>query len=106
MALPAVAGNTIQASDLYQLARPSGGTETGKYLYVGSGSNGGSISAYTGSLSRGVTPVSVSIDTVDVLNTVTTPGTSRLTSNGFDVSSTFTANTSSAGAGGNYTIQY
>ena len=109
MALPAVAGNTIFASDLYQLCQPSGGQEKGKYWLAGSShASSDEFSEYMVSLSRNATPVSVSIDTADGGPTnVGSPTTTNLTANGFRVHC-FSNTSSIVGiiAGGNYTINY
>jgi len=60
MALPAVAGATIQASDVYGLQQPSGGTDPGSYELAGwAGAASDNVSAYIPSRSRVSTPVSV-----------------------------------------------
>lgn len=108
MALPAVAGNTILASDLYQLARPSGGTEVGSYVCAGSSYVSGALLSYwVSSQSRAQTPVSVTIDTTIIapLN-CGTPSTLHLNANGFQVLANSNAVNASAGVGGAYTIQY
>lgn len=111
MSLPAVNGNTIQASDLYQLCRPSGGQETGHYWLAGPVyTSGAVISLYMPSQSRGATPVSASIDTTQQAPTggmTAAPSTFNLTSDGFQISTTSTTgpNTNARAAGG-YTIQY
>jgi hypothetical protein len=109
MSLPAVNGNTIQAADLYQLCRPSGGSETGKYYLQGGGNAAGwVVSNYIPSLSRAATPVSVSIDTADQAPAANagTPAAAQLTASGFQVSFACTAASNTARAGGNYTISY
>ncbi|HET8911204.1 MAG TPA: hypothetical protein VFN23_07065 [Ktedonobacteraceae bacterium] len=111
MALPAVSGNTIFASDLYQLCRPSGSQETGHYWLGGPVyTNGALISLYMPSQSRAATPVSASIDTADSapaggMNSA--PTTFNLTVGGFQISTTSTTGpNTNAHCGGNYTIQY
>lgn len=109
MALPAINGNTIVAADLYQLCRPSGGAEGGKYFVSGwSNASGDLLQAYIPSQSRNATPVSVSIDTVDQSATnVNAPSTGHLTASGFQVYTTSTsAQASNLQVGGGYTISY
>lgn len=105
-------GNTILAADVNQLVnvlqRSSGQTETGKYfLTAPSYVTSASIGAYVGSLSRGTTPVSVTIDTVDQApSNMNSPSTDHLTANGFHVFASSTGINPACNAGGNYTIQY
>ena len=108
MALPAVAGATILASDLYALCRPSGGAETGKYWQQGNAYTAAQTVCWVPSLSRNATPVSVSIDTADQAPSggSGTPATFNLTSGGFHTSAQTTGATTNAYAGGNYTINY
>lgn len=110
MALPAIAGNTILASDLYQLARPSGGTETGKYFLRGSSYvTSANMGNYMQSQSRGQTPVSVTVDEADqghVAGNANPVVTSNLTANGFLVYSSGNGVQSLWQVGGNTTIQY
>lgn len=109
MALPAVAGATIYASDLYQLCQPSGGQEKGKYWLEGSGYvSGADITMFMPSQSRNATPVSVTIDTADQAPSshLNAPSTASLTSGGFHISASVTAVTPNEFCGGNYTIQY
>lgn len=107
MSLPAVAGNTIQASDLYQLCRPSGGTETGVYYLEGWGNAvGDQLGNWCPSQSRGATPVSVSIDvTINQVHT-NSPSTSNLGTSGFRVAATTSQAATQNVAAGNFTIQY
>lgn len=109
MTLPAVAGNTIQASDLYQLARPSGGQETGKWhLATTIVANNDVVALYMPSQSRGQTPVSVSIDTADQapVGGLGTMQTTDLTSSGFLIFCINGTASGNANAGGNYTISF
>lgn len=107
-------GNTVLAADINQLVnvlqRSAGQTETGKYYIIGqSYASGGNASQYIPSLSRGSTPVSVTIDEADeghVAGGCNAALTSHLTANGFLVDSSGTGTTLSWQVGGNYTIQY
>lgn len=110
MALPAVAGNTILAADLYQLCQPSGGQEKGKYYLLNQAytinANAGN---YIPSQSRNATPVSVSIDEADeghVAGGCNPAVAQHLTANGFLVFSSGTGTTTAWQVGGNYTIQF
>src|SRR5579859_1243516 len=97
MTLPAVNGNTIQASDLYGLAQPSGGTEAGSFELIGwGGAVGDNISCYLPSRSRGSTPVSVTVSTsyTDSPVNIATPVTvGHLDANGVAIWSTTTGAT-------------
>lgn len=109
MALPAVAGNSIYASDLYQLCQPSGGQEKGKYWLEGNSyASGADITYYLSSQSRNATPVSVSIDTADRVPTtnLNAPAAANLTASGFHISASTTATSLNEFCGGNYTIQF
>lgn len=116
MALYTVSGgNVIQSADIDQLVnvlqQPSGGQEKGKYFMAGPVyANGAVVAEYVGSLSRGATPISVTIDEADLAHTGgmnATPTTAQLTASGFQVFSvTTTGPNVNARAGGNYTIQY
>lgn len=105
-------GQTINAADINQLAvvlqRPSGSQESGKYFLVDSSyATGATVGDYVGSISRGATPVSVTIDTLDVApSNCNTPTTDHLTSNGFRVSTTSTGIATSVQVAGGYTISY
>lgn len=110
-----VTGATINASDLNQtinvLQQPSGGQEKGKYFMAGPVyANGAVVAEYVGSLSRGATPLSVTIDEADQAHTGglnATPTTAQLTASGFQVFSLSTTGPNvNARAGGGYTIQY
>src|SRR5882724_7221689 len=110
MALPAVSGSTVFASDLYQLCRPSGSTETGKYyLYSQTYAINATFSCYMQSQSRGATPVSVSVDEADHSHSsaggnCAAPTTQLLTSNGFHIYTGGTGANTIAQVGGNFTI--
>ena len=105
-------GNTILNTDINQLVnvlqRAGGQTETGGYYLNGwSGASGDNISAWIGSLSRGATPVSVSIDTsTQSPVNCNSPTTEKLDANGFHALTSSTVATVSAYCGGHYTIQY
>lgn len=108
MALPAVAGNTIFASDLYQLCRPSGGQETGKYYLGGwAGAINDLVSLYMPSLSRNATPTGVVIDTADqAASNLQTVAANNLTANGFQISAGASGAATNCHAAGNYTISF
>jgi len=95
-----------QALDVLQ--EQLGGQEKGKYQLNGNSYvNGGIISQYIPSLSRGTTPVSVVIDTADFPpSACNSPTTDNLSASGFHVKATTTLATANANVGGNYTIQY
>jgi hypothetical protein len=106
-------GATIAAAHVDQLVdvlqRLSGQTETGAYYITGTSSTGGaaSIGYYVSSESRGVSPVSVSIDTsIQAVQNFSAPGTDHATANGFHVFANTTGNTSAANVGGVYTLSY
>lgn len=106
-------GNTVLAADINQLVnvlqRASGQTEVGKYKVAGNGyTTNAAISCYVPSLSRGATPVSVTIDTANDAPTgnLGSPSTFNLTSSGFLVAATVSAASINAYCSGNYTIQY
>lgn len=90
------------------LQRPAGGQEAGKYICIGSGyATNAVVSCCIVSISRGATPVSVSVDTVDTAPTgVGSPSTGHLTSSGFQVFAAATGAGTNIGCAGNYTIQY
>src|SRR5215469_9580915 len=105
-------GQTINANDINQLAvilqRPSGQQESGKYYIVDSAyTAGATIGDFVASISRGAVPISVSVDTTDQapLN-CGAPITDHLTSNGFRVYTTSTAQATQATVAGGYTISY
>lgn len=109
MSLPAVAGNTLLAADLYQLCQPSGGQEKGKYFLEGNFYvSGAYCTCFIPSLSRGSTPISLSIDTADNAPTshLNAPSNDHLTASGFHIYSTSTAISANEYCGGNYTISY
>ncbi len=106
-------GNTITAGHVDQLVdvlqRSSGQSEAGKYfLFSGGYQSGWECSQYIVTLSRGVSPVSVSIDTADQSPTqaANSPTTSNLTSNGFVVGYTVQGLTNTSRAGGNWTVNF
>lgn len=105
-------GSTINAADINQLVnsaqRPSGGQETGSYYLNGwSNASTDNISQWIPSLSRGASPVSVSIDTsIQAAVNVNAPSTEKLNANGFHVLTTATGATVSGYVGGAYTISY
>jgi len=107
-----VTGAFINAADINQvvkiLQQPSGGQETGKYFLIDSSyAVGASTGDYISSISRGATPVSITIDTADQApSNCNTPSTSHLTSNGCSVSTTSTAINTTMQAGGNYTLSF
>ena len=108
MALPAVAGNTIMASDLYQLCQPAGATEKGAY-YIDSwsGASGDEGGNWAMAQSRGATPVSVSIDTsISGPTTCNSPSTNLQDQYGFHVFTSSTAAAVKFFVGGVFTIQY
>lgn len=110
MALPAVSGATIYASDLYGLAQPSGGTEAGSWRLVGFGTaSGQNVGIYLPSRSRGSTPVSVTINTsyTDGPASLTTPvQTGFLDANGVSIWTTTTNGVNFAHVGSTLTWQY
>ena len=105
-------GGTIQAGDVNQftnvLQEPSGGTQAGKYWLAGASYvKNALISQYIESLSRGATPVSVSIDTADnAPSHMGSPSTDNLTGNGFQVFAFSTGVFTSCNAAGNFTINF
>ncbi len=107
MALPAVAGATIYATDLYQLCQPSGQTEVGHYFLASTATAASQlISDYIPSTSRAATPVSISIDTSDyTASNCAAPSTNHLTQGGAQVYTRSSAS-GDANVGGKYTIQY
>jgi len=107
MALPAVAGSDIYASDLYQLCQPSGGQEIGHY-YLASTATAASqlVSGYISSESRNATPVSISIDQSDhSASNCAAPSTGTLTQGGAQVYTRSSAS-GDVNVAGKYTIQY
>lgn len=108
MALPAISGNTLLASDLYQLCQPAGQMEHGEYvLSQGCHASGDFITQWYSSQSRGATPVSASIDTaLQSPTNCNSPSTAKLSQYGVQVNTTSTAATSNATVAGNLTIQY
>jgi len=108
MALPAVAGNTIFASDLYGLAQPSGGTETGKY-YLSFGADAASRvgSQMIRTSSQGSTPVSLTLDEADQAHSSCAAiAQNFLTKYAFQVNTTSTGAANNCKVGGNTTVQY
>lgn len=88
-------------------SQPAGGTEVGSYYLTGNGNQNASIGYWVGSLSRGSTPVSVTLD-ASLQGAFNCNGaqTDHLTSNGFHVYTQLTATVNAANVGGNWTIQY
>lgn len=108
MALPAVAGQTILASDLYGLRQPSGGQETGKY-YLSFGADAASRtgSEYIRSSSQGSTPVSLTLDEADQAHSSCGAiAQNFLTQYGFQVWTTSSGAANNCKVGGNTTVQY
>ncbi len=111
---PVVAGNTIYAVDINNLldilSRQSGQSETGVYFLAGPAyTNGSVVAGYYGTLSRGTTLSSVTIDTAILAPTggmSGTPSTSQLSVNGFQVFSLSTTTGVNNRAGGNTTANY
>ncbi|HEX3640099.1 MAG TPA: hypothetical protein VHV10_02290 [Ktedonobacteraceae bacterium] len=106
-------GGTIQASHINQfcdvLQKASGQTETGKYYLQGGGyQSGWAVSMYMPTLSRGSTPVSVSIDTADQAPAASanSPSALFLTASGFQITFTVSALSNTARAAGNWTVTY
>ena len=105
-------GNTINATDINQLVnvlmQPSGGQEIGAYYLDGWASGSGQeIGDWVSTLSRGATPVSVSIDTsIASPYNINSPSTNSLNSNGFHVYATSNGSSSKCYVGGKYTLQY
>jgi hypothetical protein len=105
-------GNTIAASHVDQLVdvlqRSSGQTETGKYVIsMAIYTSNGSCSWYYPSLSRGATPVSVSVDHADIgFSQCSSVNATNLTANGFEIYLGSTTSGSNGGCGGNVTISY
>ena len=109
MALPAIAGNDIYASDLYGLCQPSGGTDPGSYEMAGwAAAAGDGLSAYVPSRSRVSTPVSITLGTVfDPASNVNTPiNTGHLDSNGVQFYQTASAASTNCHYGQAFTWQY
>ena len=89
--------------------QPSGGTELGKYWLEGNAYVVGAyVTCFIPSLSRGATPVSVSIDTADQsVVGMNAPGTYNLTSSGFHISANANGGAqTNMYCGGNTTIHY
>jgi hypothetical protein len=111
---PVVSGNTIYASDLNNLldilSRQSGQSETGIYFIAGPAyTNGSVVAEYYGTLSRGTTPSSVTIDTAIQAATggmSGTPSTGQVSGNGFQVYSLSTTTGVNNRAGGNTTVAF
>ena len=109
---PVTTGNTILASDINQLVnvlqRASGQTETGSYWFeLAAFQTNANEGVWVPSLSRGSTPVSVSIDTsITSPAGYNSPTTSQLNANGFWVGASATGSSNTCRVGGNYTIQY
>lgn len=106
-------GAVINHSDVAQivnvLQQPSGGQEARKYILEGNCYvANGYISNYVTSLSRGSTPVSVSIDQADITKSsfMNAPQTAHLTSGGFQCYAQFTSANADGVVAGNYTIQF
>ena len=106
-------GATSSNTDLNQavnvLQQPSGGQDAGHYYLAGAGyTNGAMDMTYVPSQSRGVTPVSVSIDTSDNSGSgyLAAPATNFLKSYGFQIYANTNGAQSNAQVGGKYTIQY
>jgi hypothetical protein len=109
MALPAVPGNTIYASDLYGLCQPSGGTDPGEYELQGwANAAGDIISAYIPSRSRVSTPVSLTMGsyTDSGVNMNTPVSTGHLDANGVQIYSASTGAAVSCHVGQYFTWQY
>jgi len=113
MSLTAVAsGAVINHGDVNQLInvlqQPSGGQEAGHYkLEFSAYTANAVISCNILTLSRGSTPVSLSVDTADdAAVNIGAPSTTHLTSGGARIKATATAAGNIAHEGGNYTMQY
>lgn len=111
MALPAVNGNTIFASDLYAIGQPSGGQDKGHYRIAGNGSAVNAvISTWIVAMSHntGAAPVSVSIDTADQApgGNLGSPSAVNSNSGGVLIFGTISAASTNAFCAGNYTINY
>lgn len=110
MALPAVAGATIQASDVYGLQQPSGGTDPGSYELAGwAGASGDGQSCYIPSRSRTSTPVSITVSGTyfDGPTNFNTPvNTAHLDSNGVQFNQTASAATTNCHMGQTFTWNY
>lgn len=86
----------------------SGGTELGGYyLTAWASTSNQSMGAWVPSLSRGATPVSVSIDTtIQSASLCGAPSTDHLNANGFHVYANSSSAASAMNVGGNWTITY
>jgi hypothetical protein len=107
-----VNGNQSSANDINQvinvLQQPSGGQEKGGY-YLDSWSNAASdeVGYWINSLSKNVTPVSVSLDTsIDTTTFCNAPSTNHLNTYGFHVYTISNAAALKFYVGGIYTLQY
>jgi hypothetical protein len=102
----------VLAADINQLEnvlqRAAGQTEAGKHaMNIACYANAAQMAMYMQSLSRISTPVSVSIDTVDVAPAnCGAPTTGHLTANGFQILSNSTSINVNCGFAGNFTIQF
>lgn len=104
----------IQADDINQavnvLNQPSGGQEIGHYILAMPGyTANATLSWYVPSLSRGATPVSVTLDASDIANSgmTTSPANNdHLTANGFHIYDLSNGAQDNPIIGGKYTIQY
>jgi hypothetical protein len=109
MALPAIAGDTIYASDLYGLCQPSGGTDPGSYELAGwAAAAGDGLSVYVPSRSRLSVPVSITLGSVfDAAANINTPiSVAHLDSNGVQFNQTATGASANCHYGQFFTWQY
>jgi hypothetical protein len=74
MSLPAIAGDTIYASDLYSICQPSGGSDVGESIIAGWASGASqTISTSTQTRSRVSTPVGFTLGTPSSVANLNTP---------------------------------
>lgn len=102
-------GNGNMTFTTGNIKRAAGQQEKGFYFIQGGGNaSGWVVGSWVGTISRTVTPVSVTIDTSLVAPTASagTPSTSQLTSAGFFVGFGCTAVTNTARCAGAWTVQY
>ncbi len=88
--------------------QPSGGSESGSYYITAwASTNNQSVGNWVLSLSRGATPVSVSLDTtLQSPSFCSSPSTDHLNANGFHVYTQSSGAASAVNVGGTWTINY
>ncbi len=105
-------GDTVQNTHINQftnvLQRSSGQTEVGKYfIVIWSNAANDFGGEWIPTLSRGVTPVSASIDTSTSLDSnLNAPSTGHLDASGFQIFTSSKAASANMGFGGNWTVQF